>query len=264
MAVSLASLGRFATQHLRCRGFRLRRTVNGSYFQTFSVQKINDHKGTSTGRTANIIGVLRGTDPVLKDEVVIVGAHFDHLGYGPSYSMTPNRRTIHPGADDNASGTSLVMQAAKAASYIKGKNKRTIVFICFSGEEMGLIGSNYYCQNPVFPLNKTIIMINQDMIGRFNNRGKITCNGAARSALASAVIRRIKGRYPFHVTMNSDAGGGSDHVAFARRGVPVCVFHTGQHPQYHTPEDTTDRIDFTGLTIISRFVFHMMWEIANG
>lgn len=235
---------------------------NGSYFQSFTVDKVNDHKKNSTGVTNNIIGVLPGNDPVLKNEYIIIGAHMDHIGYGPSYSQSPNRREIHPGADDNATGTSLVMQCAKALAKLKGKIKRTIVFICFSGEEMGLIGANYYCQHPVYPLDKTVIMINQDMIGRYNNQGRLTCSGAGKCPLAVRAIDKIKKDYPFQVSITSDSGGGSDHAAFIRRRVNVCMFHTGQHNQYHTPDDTPDRIDFQGLTLISKFVFQLAYEIS--
>lgn len=241
----------------------LQPAVNGSYFQSFTVDNVNDYRRDGTGKTANVIGYLPGNDPVLKDEVIIIGAHFDHIGYGPSYSSTPNRREVHPGADDNASGTTLVMEAAKAASYLKGKNKRTIVFICFSGEEMGLIGATYYCNHPVFPLQSTRIMVNQDMVGRYREKGTLVCGGAGRSQLATAVIRKIENQYPFKCLINSDSGGGSDHASFIRRGVNTCMFHTGQHDQYHTPEDKPSLIDFKGMTLISRFVFHLTWEMAN-
>src|SRR5690606_38546183 len=111
------------------------------------------------------IGVLPGNDPKLKDEVIVIGAHYDHLGHGGSGSLAPNSTEIHHGADDNASGTAAIIEMAKNFAH-SGKNARTLVFISFSGEEEGLYGSNWYVNHPTFPIAQTVAMINLDMVGR--------------------------------------------------------------------------------------------------
>lgn len=234
--------------------------ANGSYYQPFAVPAMNEAKERSTGKTNNVIGVLPGTDPALKDEYVVIGAHFDHIGYGPKMSSAPNRREVHPGADDNATGTVVVMSAAKGFGALKGQNRRTIVFIHFSGEEMGLVGAKHYCSNPVYPLGKTVVMINQDMVGRLNGKTTLTASGAGKVPAIAQVATGLKG-YPFTLRPTNDTGGGSDHAAFAQKGVPVICFHTGQHNQYHTPDDTVDRIDFPGLHKICQAVFELAWRI---
>lgn len=234
--------------------------VNGTYLQQFAVQQMNDHKERSTGRTCNVIGVVPGTDPSLKNECVVIGAHFDHIGYGPKMSSAPNRREVHPGADDNATGTVVVMSCAKGFGLLRGQNRRTIVFIHFSGEEMGLIGAKYYCSNPVYPLARTFVMINQDMVGRLNGKTSLTASGASKVPAIAQTVSGIRG-YPFTLKPTGDTGGGSDHAAFAQKGVPVICFHTGQHAQYHTPEDTVDRIDMPGLHQICQAVFELAYRI---
>lgn len=234
--------------------------VSGSYLQPFTVPQMNEFKERSTGRTCNVIGVVPGTDPALKNEYIVIGAHFDHIGYGPKMSSAPNRREVHPGADDNATGTVVVMSCAKGFGLLRGQNKRTIVFIHFSGEEMGLVGAKYYCSNPVYPLARTFVMVNQDMVGRLNGKTSLTASGASKVLAISTAVTGIRG-YPFTMRPTADTGGGSDHAAFAQRGVPVICFHTGQHAQYHTPDDTVERIDMPGLHQICQAVFELAYRI---
>lgn len=219
--------------------------------QEFSVQNLNNFKEAGTGRTANVLATIPGT--VFPGEVIIVGAHFDHIGYGPSMSRTPNRREIHPGADDNASGTAAIMGAAKALIQMKGKNKRRIVFIGFSGEEMGLLGSKFYVNNPAYP--GAIFMLNLDMVGRL--RGALE-TGTNSEEMKSA-MKRITG-YPFKTSLVG-ASGGSDHAPFHQKGIPVVFLHTGMHNDYHTPEDKASKMNFEGLTLVSKYTAHLAWEV---
>jgi len=145
-----------------------------TFYQKFSIRKTNFGPKNESGDdfTQNIYAIIKGNDENFKDEIVVIGAHMDHIGYGPSMSRTPNRREIHPGADDNASGTVALIELAKAFSLIKEDLKRTVVFQAYSAEEMGLIGSRYYCENPLFPeerpdIKKHVFMINLDMVGYF-------------------------------------------------------------------------------------------------
>ena len=239
----------------------------------------------------NVIGVLEGSDPVLKNETVVIGAHYDHLGRGGEGSLAPRPGEIHHGADDNASGTAGVIELARMFSAQKPKLKRTLVFIAFGGEEEGLLGSNYYVNHPLVPLAKTVAMINMDMIGRMKDRKLIiggvgtakewrqlinqantaqTMNVAAHSGaptpkgvpiVVSANGRTIMSVDPsgaFDLTLNEDGYGPSDHSSFYSKQVPVLFFWTGTHNDYHKPSDTFEKINYNDeariLTMVARIV----------
>jgi hypothetical protein len=226
--------------------------------QTFTIQNINNFKEEGTGKTSNVIATLPGNDPALANEVIVIGAHYDHIGYGPSMSQSPSRREIHPGADDNASGTTCLMGAAKALSRMKGKNKRRIVVISFSAEEMGLIGAKYYVNNPIYP--GMVAMVNMDMVGRLRGKSTIDALGAGSSPQVKQVLQNLTG-YPFKPNITSGSGGGSDHAPFFQKSIPICFLHTGSHAQYHTPDDTPDKIDYDGILWVSKYAAHIVWEI---
>ncbi len=228
--------------------------------QEFTIQNLNNFKEEGSGRTANVIAMMPGSDPTLSSETVVIGAHFDHIGYGPSMSRTPQRREIHPGADDNASGTVALLGAAKALSKMKGKNKRRIVFISFSAEEMGLIGSKYYVNNPKY--SNMVFMLNMDMVGRLKGKSTIDALGAGSSSDVKRVLEGLQG-YPFRPNITSGSGGGSDHAPFYQKGIPICFLHTGMHGDYHTPDDTADKIDLRGLTLVSKYAAHIVWEVSE-
>lgn len=229
-----------------------------NYAQTFTVQNINNFREQGDGSTANVIAVLPGNDPNLSGETIVIGAHFDHIGYGPAMSRTPSRREVHPGADDNASGTVALMGSAKILSMMKGQNRRRIVFVSFSAEEMGLIGSKYYVNNNPYP--NTVFMLNMDMVGRLKGKKTIDALGAGSSPDVKDVLNKIQG-YPFRPNITSGSGGGSDHAPFYQKGIPICFIHTGMHDDYHTPEDTADKIDYDGLLWVTKYVAHIVWEV---
>lgn len=228
--------------------------------QEFTVQNLNNHKEQGSGKTANVIAMMPGNDPLLMHETVVMGAHFDHIGYGPSMSQTPNRREIHFGADDNASGTTALTGAAKALSKMRGKNKRRIVFIAFSAEEMGLIGAKYYVNNPKY--TNTVFMINLDMVGRCKDN-KVTSFGLSSFSDLNPLVVKFGSSQGLQVKATSDLGGGSDHAAFASKGIPAIFYHTRMHEDYHTPNDTPDKINYDGLTSISKIVAYSMWEVCE-
>jgi Zn-dependent M28 family amino/carboxypeptidase len=225
--------------------------------QTFTVNNINNFKEAGTGKTSNVIATIPGNDPLLKNEVIIIGAHYDHIGYGPAMSRAPSRREVHPGADDNASGTTALLGAAKVLSQMKGKNKRRIVLISFSAEEMGLIGAKYYVNNPAYP--GTVFMLNMDMVGRLKG-GSIDAMGAGSSPQVKGVLQKISG-YPFKPNITNSSGGGSDHAPFYQKSIPVCFLHTGMHGDYHTPDDTPDKINYDGLAWVAKYAAHIVWEV---
>ncbi len=207
----------------------------------------------------NVIGILEGSDPQLKNEAVVIGAHYDHLGRGGEGSLAPREGEIHYGADDNASGVAGLLELARIFSAPKMRPKRTLVFIAFGGEEAGLIGSNYYVNHPAFPLSQTIAMINMDMIGRMKE-SRLMIGGvgtaaewrawieAANTKLATSRgdngLKRATAEDKFTLTLNEDGYGPSDHSAFYAKQVPVLFFFTGTHEDYHKPSDTADKINY--------------------
>ncbi len=221
----------------------------------------------------NVIGILEGSDATLKNEAIVIGAHYDHLGKGGQGSLAVNSTEIHRGADDNASGTAALLELARRFAKEK-KNKRTLIFIAFGGEEEGLLGSKFYVNNPVFPLDKTVAMINMDMVGRLND-DKLTVGGIGTASewkdLVSKKNEIIPGVYKdskknnfvpnfketyyrFNLQLNEDGFGPSDHSSFYGKQIPVLFFFTGAHADYHKPTDTADKINYAGLTKIVEYV----------
>src|SRR5437879_4092348 len=191
----------------------------------------------------NVAGYLPGET----DEYMVIGAHFDHLGLGEQFSMSPSLAgtKVHPGADDNASGTAGVIELARWFAS-QPKQKRGILFIAFAGEELGLLGSSFYVNHPALPLNKAVAMINLDMIGRIRD-GKVYIGGVGTGSNLRAIIDPILARYPLHIDYSDTTGyGSSDHTSFITKQVPVLFFFSGLHSDYHKPSDTWDKIDAPG------------------
>ena len=204
----------------------------------------------------NVVGVIEGSDPVLKGESIIIGAHYDHLGRGGEGSLAQREGEIHHGADDNASGTAGVLELARIFSTQRPKLKRTLVFIAFSGEEEGLLGSNYYVNHPLMPLDKTVAMINMDMIGRMKDRKLIV--GGVGTAKEWRQLITTGANNAFELTMNEDGYGPSDHSSFYSKQIPVLFFWTGTHNDYHKPSDTFEKINYNDeariLSLVARIV----------
>ena len=240
-------------------------------YQRFQIRRLNPGPKNERGDnfTQNIFAWIPGNDPVLKNEIVVIGAHIDHIGYGPSMSRTRRRREIHNGADDNASGTVALMEIAQAFSMLKGKVKRTVVFQSYSAEEMGLIGSRHYCNNPTFPrdnpsIRSHIFMLNLDMVG-YLGRGQYFTgfNAGDSSPDIGRIINRLNGKYSFARQITSRGSGGSDHASFYNKRVPIAFLHTGLHRYYHTPDDTADRINYSGIEKVARYAFELAWRICQ-
>jgi hypothetical protein len=200
----------------------------------------------------NIVGVLEGHGP-LATETVIVGAHYDHLGFGgPSSLSQSKQRAIHRGADDNASGSTAMMELARRFAAMPNRQGRRLVFMAFSGEELGLFGSQHYCKNPIFDLKSTAAMYNLDMVGRLRNdpksgQGKLLTEGHGTAKPFKELIDGLAAKY--HFTLSSQAGGfgPSDHASFCEKKIPVLFVWTGLHDDYHRPTDTADRINVAGM-----------------
>jgi hypothetical protein len=187
----------------------------------------------------NVVGYLPGET----SEYIVVGAHYDHLGLGGQFSLAPSLTgTVHPGADDNASGTAGVLELAGWFSH-QPKRKRGILFLTFAGEELGLLGSSYYVNHPLLPLKDDDAMINMDMIGRIRDR-KIYVGGVGTGTTFGPLLKQLVPKHDFEADLTEKAGyGSSDHTSFTTKQVPVLFFFSGLHADYHKPSDTWDKID---------------------
>jgi len=238
-------------------------------YHKFPIRRINPGPKNEVGdaETQNIYAWIDGNDEKLKEEVVVVGAHMDHIGYGPNMSRYGGGK-IHPGADDNASGSVALLEIAKAFSQLKGQNKRTVAFMAFSAEEMGLLGSSHYVNNPIFPkgnpdIKKHIFMLNMDMIG-YLNQGKTVAVETNDSSLdIGSYVNQLSAKYSFAKSITLRGSSGSDHAPFYNKKVPVAFLHTGLHPYYHTPKDTPDKINYEGLEKVTKYGFELAWKVCN-
>jgi hypothetical protein len=247
----------------------------------------------------NVIGVLPGSHPILKNETIIIGAHYDHLGRGGEGSLATREGDIHHGADDNASGVAGMLELARLLTAQKPRPRRTIIFIGFGGEEEGLLGSNYYVNHPVSPLPNTVAMINMDMIGRMKDHKLIiggigtakewrdllkaaeeptavissaspgtspstTANGGSlRTSLNIGTdgSTGMKTSTKFNLTLQEDGYGPSDHSSFYAKQIPVLFFWTGTHSDYHKPSDTYDKINYADEVRILTLVARVVRQL---
>lgn len=210
----------------------------------------------------NVGGFIEGNDPELKNEWLIIGAHFDHLGMGGEGSLyRGDEPQIHNGADDNASGTTGVLELAEKFASVKDQLKRSIAFFTFSGEELGLLGSNYLVNNLPFPVEAAVTMINMDMIGRLKDSSLIVY-GTGTSSNWKDLLNK-ENNFGFKLTFNDEGFGPSDHSSFYGMKIPVLFFFTGTHEDYHKPSDDTDKINFSGEKNILDYVYKIAMDIDD-
>ena len=205
----------------------------------------------------NVIAVLEGEGP-LAHETIVVGAHYDHLGFGGEGSLAPWTTTIHNGADDNASGTSTLLEVATRLAQSGKKPRRRIVFMAFTGEERGLLGSKHYVKNPRFALENTIAMYNLDMVGRLKDN-KLAVYGTSTAKHFDAMVEELSKQMGFVLTKYEGGFGPSDHSSFYSRKIPVLHFFTGTHTDYHRPSDDAEKLNIEGM----RLVTDMLVEIIQ-
>jgi hypothetical protein len=204
----------------------------------------------------NIVGMLEGAGP-LANETVVIGAHYDHLGYGGNGSLAPSRKmVIHHGADDNGSGTTTVMELARRLAAMKDRQGRRLVFIAFSGEELGLFGSEYYCKHPLYPLEETASMFNIDMVGRLrpdkaSGKAKLLSEGCGTAKPFRKLLDDLGDKYDFKMVNKPSGFGPSDHNSFCTKEVPVLFVWTDYHDDYHRPSDTAEKINVEGMRRIA-------------
>lgn len=222
----------------------------GSFYQSFQ------------GSSRNILGMMEGSDEKLKHEVIILGAHYDHVGYGrPGNSYGPTGY-IHNGADDNASGVSGLLEVVEGLNQLPERPRRSILFALWDAEEAGLIGSRYWLSTPTLDLTRVKLKINADMIGRLRNNS-LEIYGTR----TAAGLRRLVSEQNVHTGLNIDftwkMKEDSDHWPFFARSIPTLMFHTGLHDNYHRPSDDTHLINHDGIREVSRLMTLTLLEIAN-
>jgi hypothetical protein len=229
--------------------------------QPFTLRSANAQNNEPDIQLNNVIVVINGSDPELGKEYIVIGAHLDHLGTRPGRGGGPP--TIFYGADDNGSGSVALIELVR--HFHKNPLARSLVFIHFSGEEWGLLGSNHWVANSTVDIKSVRFMVNLDMIGRFDNeKGILTFTAMG---MGSKDIERAKELAPEGVTLETDRGTSvfaqaSDHAPFASKGIPTCFLFTGIHPDYHKATDTIEKINFGGLATITKFAISLVAECA--
>jgi hypothetical protein len=226
---------------------------------------VSVYRSSSESRPPNVVAVLLGSDPVLRDQYVVFSAHMDHVGFGPS---NEEGDSIFNGADDDASGTATVLEVAQAFASLPTRPKRSLIFLTVSGEEKGLFGSAWFTEHPPVAKDKIIANINLDMVGR-NHPDTVVAIGQDYSSLGPTAQRVARQRPELHLVVAPDLWPQenlffrSDHFNFARAGIPAIFFTTGLHEQYHKQSDEAELIDKDKITRIGRLVFHLAHDIAN-
>ncbi len=235
-----------------------------SYFQSF------EFGGKEKLKTRNCVGFVEGSDSTLKEEVVILGAHHDHVGQKGDETDAGRMRnpradrddTVWNGADDNGSGTTALLEVARAFMESRVRTKRSILFIAFGAEEYNLLGSTYYCKNPIFALAKTVAMINMDMVGR-NPERKMAVTGMATSDdwkdLVDGAADGLKLKYRTSTDITQD----SDHYPFIQRKVPAVHFFTGFHEDYHCQSDEVEKISFENMEKVGKLALRLVVALAG-
>jgi Zn-dependent M28 family amino/carboxypeptidase len=222
-----------------------------------------EHLAKDRRTVRNIVGVLPGSDPARAKEVVVIGAHYDHVGLGGRLSVTPERTgEIHNGADDNASGTSSVMEIARVAAVERRRFPRTLVFIAFAGEERGLLGSSHYAGDPTLPIDNTVAMLNLDMVGR--SRGGVDVSGLDNAPSLDGDFTAAARAVPeLEVRKAGPGAGRSDDSSFLDKRIPAINFFTGFHRDYHRPSDDWDKIDAPGTARVATLALEFAARIAE-
>lgn len=234
----------------------------GTYFQTFTFKpKTDPHaeiefvNGDSTITGTNVIGYVDNQ----AEKTVIIGAHYDHLGMGGEGSLYAEGKAIHNGADDNASGVGIMLQLAeRLKDTLKGSN---YLFMAFSGEEMGLLGSNFFTKNPTIDLQKANYMLNMDMVGRLRDDNTLSISGTGTAPIWNQVLN--SSNTDFKLVLSESGVGPSDHTSFYLQNIPALHFFTGQHSDYHKPSDDSEKLNYEGMRLIEDYMIRIISELND-
>lgn len=236
------------------------------YFQKFSYKasknpheeaEFTSDKNDSTETGENVIAYLDNK----AENTVVIGAHYDHLGIGGEGSLYREGEAIHNGADDNASGVAMMLHLADSLQKKRSPKNNNYLFIAFSGEEEGLLGSNYFVKNPTINTKKVTYMLNMDMVGRLNSENTLAVYGVGTSPILKQAVNANAGE--LKIAENESGVGPSDHTSFYLADIPVLHFFTGQHEDYHKPSDDTEKVNFEGMKIVSNYIFSIIKDLDN-
>ena len=246
----------------RMKALKLEPKGTDGYYQVFSVKpKFDVHAKVQADTTVavegrNVMGYIDNG----AEETVVIGAHYDHLGWGDKGSLHQGDSAIHNGADDNASGVAVVLQLAQ---WLKGKYKaNNYLFIAFSGEEKGLWGSNWFSKNATIDMGKVNYMINLDMVGRMDEEKHLAIYGTGTSPVWKPLVEKIAAD-SIHLKLTESGVGPSDHTSFYLKDIPVLHFFTGQHEDYHKPSDDVEKINYPGMNSVLHFVEQVIVDLDD-
>jgi Zn-dependent M28 family amino/carboxypeptidase len=249
----------------RFNDLKLQEKGTNGYFQRFSFKpKTDPHSEVvfttmaedSTITGTNVLGYIDNN----AENTIVIGAHYDHLGFGGDGSLfRGDEKAIHNGADDNASGIAVMLDLAKKLQ--KTNTNNNYLFMAFSGEEMGLLGSNYFVKNPTFDIKKVNYMINMDMVGRLKQDSTLAVYGVGTSTRFKQTLKANNDK--FKLVENESGVGPSDHTSFYLSDIPVLHFFTGQHEDYHKPSDDFEKLNYDGMNIISNYIFAVISDLNN-
>ena len=246
----------------RCfKKFRLKR-INKKFFQPFTALRRQDSLRIETN---NIVGFIEGNDPLLKNEFIVLGAHYDHLGWGGKNTGSKNKDTsaIHNGADDNASGSAALLEIAQELSKNKKKLKRSVIIIAFGAEEFGLQGSKFFVDNLPVKKDAIKVMINMDMVGRLNDEKHLYMGGAGTFPGGVELMKEQGEGSGLNLIIHAGGVGGSDHVSFYKNNISAIGMHTGGHPEYHLPSDDVELINHQGAELVSRYIYKVIMSLSQ-
>jgi hypothetical protein len=233
---------------------------SGTFFQSFPLASTLEPQLSGTGR--NVVAVLAGRDPVLSREYLVIGAHYDHLGHGEFDSLAPSEvGQVHNGADDNASGVGALLRVAQLMRE-RGAPARSVLFIAFTGEEEGLLGSSYFVSHPTVPRERIEGMINLDMVGRLG-AAPLIVNGVATAEEWRSLLEPAAEHAGVPLSMNDQGYGPSDQTSFYGHDIPVLFFFTNVHGDYHKPSDDWEKIDGAGIEKVSDIVADVAMGAAD-
>ncbi len=235
---------RFAELQLRPAG------IGGGYFQPFG----KDYR--------NVLALLPGSDPAWKNQVIVLGAHYDHVGYGSEHNSRGPVGHVHNGADDNASGTSALLELAEAFSLLGQPPRRSVLLIAFDAEELGMLGSRHWVAHPTVPLDRVAFMLNMDMVGRLRDN-RLTIVGSRSAYGLRRLVSHHNSQLGLLLNFTWNVYDNADHHLFFQQGIPVLMPHTGPHDEYHSPRDDVERINSAGMSRITRLLFHVTYDLAE-
>ncbi len=224
---------------------------------------LDTHVQPVRARAYNVVGRAPGSDPARRDEVIVVGAHYDHLGLGGPGSLAPDEDAVHNGADDNASGTAVMLELARYfAAHPDRRPGRSLVFVAFSAEEMGLLGSEQFVEHAPIPLENIVAMVNLDMVGRLRD-GRLQIFGSGTAEEFPAILDSLEASSPLSLSHSGDGYGPSDQTSFYARRIPVLHLFTGAHSEYHRPEDDWQLIDADGTARVADFAIALIRTLGD-